>query len=91
MEKQLGWACKLSGVELLGISTVGHSVSQIDGVSDTAPAYWLCGGRLSTGTMASAHLDARHFSLSLFTTGIKLIFTRGHISLTVAFKGPKLF
>ena len=27
------------------------------------------GGGLSKGTMASVHLDARHFSFSLYTTG----------------------
>ena len=37
MEKQLGWACKVCGVEFLGISMVGHSVSRADGVSDVAP------------------------------------------------------
>ena len=45
-----------------------HSVSQVDGVSDMAPAYQLCmGGWLSKGTMAGAHPEARHFRLSLYT------------------------
>ena len=33
------------------------------------PAYQLWGGRFRKGTMASAHLDARHFSFSLYITG----------------------
>ena len=46
MEKQLGWACKLGGVESLEISKVGQTVlvSQVDGILDTAPVCWLCGG-----------------------------------------------
>ena len=61
-----------------------NNVSQVDGVSDTAPACWLCdyvGVGFRKRTMASAtflsgrkvshssHLDARHFSSSLYTTG----------------------
>ena len=42
MEKQLGWACKLGGMEPLRISSVGPSVSQLHGVSNMAPACWLC-------------------------------------------------
>ena len=37
-----------------------------------AQAYWLCKGvrgGFRKGTMASACLDARHFSFSLYTTG----------------------
>ena len=33
------------------------------------PAYWLCEGKTNKGTMISAHPNARHFSLSLCTTG----------------------
>ena len=46
-----------------------NSVSQVDGVSDMAPACQFCGGGFRKGTMASAHLDARHFSVCLCTTG----------------------
>ena len=57
MEKHLGWAHKLGGVESLGISKCrSNRVSQFDGVSDMAPAYWLCGGRFSEVTMAYACL-----------------------------------
>ena len=51
MEKQLGWGGKLGEAESLGISKADHSVSQVDGVSDMAPAYQLCGGggRLENG------------------------------------------
>ena len=70
MEKQLGWAHKLDGVESLGISKVRQTVLAVfDGASDMAPACQLCGGKVRKGTMASAHLDARHFSFSLYTTG----------------------
>ena len=61
----VGWG-RVSG-EHTGRS---NSVSQIDGVSDMAPACWLYGGKdFRNGTMASAFLDARHFSSSLCTTG----------------------
>ena len=54
----------------LGISKVGQSVSQVEGVSVMAPTCRICGGvRFGKGTIASAHLDARHFSFSLYTTG----------------------
>ena len=50
----------LGGTESQGISRVGeNSVSQVDGVSDMAPACQLCdsvGGGLRKGTMAIAHL-----------------------------------
>ena len=66
----MGWAHKLGGIEALWIPKVGHSVlARLIGVSDMAPAYWLSGERLSKGTMAFAHLNSRHFCLSLYTTG----------------------
>ena len=70
MEKQLGWACKLGGVEPLWISKVGHTLlarlkeSQI-WYQPTSSV----GGGLSKGTMASACPDARQFSFSLYITG----------------------
>ena len=73
MEKQLGWAHKLDGEESKGISRVEQTVSQADGVSDMALACWLCAsvwGGFRKGTMTSAHLDARHFSFSLYATGV---------------------
>ena len=48
VEKQLGWACKLGGME----SQVWH---QLDGS---------VGEGFRKGTMTSACLDARHFSSS---------------------------
>ena len=48
-----------------------NSVSQVDGVSDMAPACWLCEsveGGFRNGTMASAGLDARNFSFFLYST-----------------------
>ena len=66
VEKQLGWARKLGRVESLGISKAGQTV--LARLMES-PACWLCGGGLSKRTMASAHLDARHFSLSLNITG----------------------
>ena len=70
MEKQLGWAHKLGEIEPLGISKVGHTV--LAGLMESQ--IWhqptdSVGGRLSKRTMAFAHLDARHFSFSLYTTG----------------------
>ena len=47
-------------------------MSQVDGFSDLAPACWLCGsvgGVFRKGSMASAHLDDRHFSFSQYATG----------------------
>ena len=62
---------------VLQVST--NSVNQVDGVSDMAPACWLCGsvgGGFRKETIAclslwkkvspSSHLDARHFSSSLY-------------------------
>ena len=70
MEKQLGWAHNLCGAEFLGIPKAGQTVLARLMESPT----WhqsTCsgGGGLSKGTMASAHLDSRHFSFSLYTTG----------------------
>ena len=70
MEKQLGWACKLGEVEPLWISKVGHTV--LAKLMESQIWYQFTGsvgGGLSQGTMASAHPNARHFSLSLYTTG----------------------
>ena len=70
MEKQLGWAYKLGGAESLGISKAGQTVlarlmkSQIwCELPDSLQ------GGFRKGTMASARLDARHFSFSQYTTG----------------------
>ena len=65
MEKQLGFR----GAESLGISKAGQTVLARLIVSNMAPACWLCREGFRKGTMASAHLDARHFSFSLYTTG----------------------
>ena len=62
---------KLGGVESLGISKAGQTVlarlmkSQIWCVLP----YSLQGG-FRKGTMASAHLDARYFSFSLYATDV---------------------
>ena len=73
MEKQLEWALNLGG---MGVSEDlqggANSVSWVDRVSDMAPVCWLCGsvrGVFRKGTMASAHLDHRHFSVSQNATG----------------------
>ena len=44
MEKQLGRSWKLGGEKSLGISKADQTVIQVDGVSDMAPAFWLCMG-----------------------------------------------
>ena len=70
MEKHLGWVSKLGGAEPLGISKVGCTVlarlmeSQIQHQPTRS-----VGGALIKGTVVSAHLDARPFSLSLYITG----------------------
>ena len=46
-----------------------NSVRQIGGASDMALTCQLCGGRFRKETMASAYLDARHFSFSQYATG----------------------
>ena len=48
---------------------MSDSINQVDGVSDMGLGYPLCGGGFSKGTMASACLDARHFSFSLYASG----------------------
>ena len=47
MEKQLGWAHKLCGLEPLWISKVGHTVLArlMESQIWHQPTYWLCGGR----------------------------------------------
>ena len=70
MEKQLGWAHKLGGAESLGISRAGQTV--LARLMDSQIWHQLAGslkGGFRKATMASACLDARHFSFSLYTTG----------------------
>ena len=70
MEKQLGWAGKLGGRESLGISKIVQSVSAR--LMDFQIWYQLAssvGGGFRKGTMASASLNTRDFSFSLYTTG----------------------
>ena len=72
-EKQLGWACKLGGVESLGISKVGQTV--LPRLMEFQIWYQLAGsmtlleGGLRKETVASAGLDVRNFSFSLYSTG----------------------
>ena len=69
MEKQLGWVHKFSGAKSLGISKAGQTV--LARLMESQIWHQLAGsmgGAFRKGTMASAHLDARHFSLSLYTT-----------------------
>ena len=70
MEKQLGWTQKLGGAESLGISKASQTV--LARLMDSQIWHQLAGsfgGGFRKGTMASACLDARHFSFSLYTTG----------------------
>ena len=67
MEKQLGWASKLGGVESLGISKAGQTVLARWMGSQMWQLTGFWGGGFRKGTMASSHLDARHFSFSLYT------------------------
>ena len=70
MEKQLRWAHKLDGTETLGISKVVQTV--LARLMESQIWHQLAsstGRGFREGTMASALLDARHFSSSLCTTG----------------------
>ena len=70
MEKQLGWAHKLGGVESLGSSNVGQTV--LARLMESQIWHQLAGsvrGGFRKGKMSSACLGARHFSFSLYTTG----------------------
>ena len=70
MEKYLGWAHKLGGAEPLGISNMGQTVLAKLLESQIWHQLTGCaGGGFSKGTMAYTHLDARHFSFSLYTIG----------------------
>ena len=69
MEKQLRWALKLGGAESLRISKVGQTV--LNRLMESQIWHQLAsfvGGGFKKGTMASASLDARHFSFPLCTT-----------------------
>ena len=73
-KSSLGGLISWVGQSLRGSPRWGaNSVCQVDGVSDMAPACQFCGsveGWFRIGTMASACLYARHFSFSLYTTGV---------------------
>ena len=70
MEKQHGWACELSGVEFLGISKMGQTVlARLMESQIWHQLISFIGEGLRKGIMGSAHLDARHFSVSLYATG----------------------
>ena len=64
-----GWPCKLSRAES-GDSKAGQTV--LARLMESQIWHQLAssvGDRFTKGSMASARLDARHFSLSLYTTG----------------------
>ena len=73
IENQLGWAHKLRGAESLGISKVGQTV--LPRLMEFQIWYQLAGsmtlleGGLRKETVASAGLDVRNFSFSLYPTG----------------------
>ena len=69
MEKQLGWASKLGGQSLLGSPGWVTQLVRLMESQDMAPPYRFCGGRVQLREMASACPSARHFNLSLYTTG----------------------
>ena len=71
MEEQLGWAHKLGGAESLGVSKVGQTVLARLMESQTWHRLACSVGRgFRKGTMASICLDARHFTFSLYTSGV---------------------
>ena len=70
MEKQLGWDHKLVGADSLGISKAGQTM--LARLMESQIWHQLTisvGLGFSPGTMASVHLDARYFSLSLYNNG----------------------
>ena len=73
MEKQLGWACKLAGMEPLGISKVGQTVlarlMEFQIWHQPAGSMALCGEVSEKGQWPLVCLDARHFSLPLHVIG----------------------
>ena len=81
VEKLIGWVHKLGGTESLGISRVGQTVLARLMESASLPALWHCWGSVQKRDVApahisvwkklfpSSHLDARHFSSSLYVTG----------------------
>ena len=70
MEKQLGWACKLGVTESLGISKVCQTVlARLNESQIWHPLASSVVGMFRKWIMASAHLEATHFSFLLCTTG----------------------
>ena len=67
MEKQHGLACKLVGVEPLGISKVGQTL--LARMMESHQLASSVGRGFRKRTMASACLDAKHFSFSPYATG----------------------
>ena len=72
MSPDQSFICKssLGGLEFLGISKVGQRI--LARLTESQIWHQLAssvGGGFTKGTMASARLDARHFSFSLSTTG----------------------
>ena len=71
MEKHLGWAHKLHGVESPGISKAGYPV--LARLMESQIWHQLASSveiGFRKGTVASACLSARCFSFSLYTTGV---------------------
>ena len=69
MEKQLGWARKLGGVESLGIFKAGQTV--LTRLMETKLWHQFTssmGREFRKETMASVHLDSRYFSFSIYAT-----------------------
>ena len=65
-----GWPCKLSRAES-GDSKVGQTV--LARLIESQIWHQLAssvGDRFTKGSMASAHLDDRHFSFSIYTSGV---------------------
>ena len=70
VEKQLGWALKLSGAESREIPGRSNSLGQVEGL-DCQMWHQLPGSAWEGSKKGqwSAHLRAAHFILSLYTTG----------------------
>ena len=68
MGKQLGWAHKLGGTVSRDLQD-GSMLARLMESQIWHPPVGSVGGGCRRGTMGSARLDARHFSVSLYATG----------------------
>ena len=68
MEKHLGWACKLGGMECQDLQVGANSVSEVDGVSVVAPAFQLCASVVGCASV----VEKGQWALPTILSGTKL-------------------